>query len=756
MRDSGVAPTAGEVNSAVWTRLRPARGSLALVAALLVVALVWVAIRESSPTDGAPIVTDNGYVDGFLLDPPGRSPARIGDIVRSVDGMALDVALQDPNPRPSFRVGATRRYEVLRHGAAAEVGVTLRDGGVIGDRMRDVTAVLLVGLVLLAVGGWATWQRPEQPAARALLVLGAGFTTYTVFQASGSEMAMLGERRQLFALGIAGAVGSLSVWNAALAHLALSFPEPVPLLRRRPRFPAVVYATALGLTAGLQGGAIALGVATRPRLAGLYVAMEVLLWGLVAAALIGLGRTIVRSIRDSAVRNQGALVAIGATATLLVLVIANITLGDGQYPAWLAPLAFLPMAGAVAAAVVRGEFLDLRATINRALVFTVLTASLLGVYGAIVVAVASLVGSSGLAATLPATGVVAIAFAPARALMQRGVDRLIYGHRNDPARVLADLGRRLDAALPAEDVLPAVAETIATSLRVPYVGIRVQGGDHGRLACDRGDPTENMETFPLHRHQRQIGALIVAPRRGQRSLTPDDRVLLNDIARQVATAVDASRLVNELAASRSRLAIAREEERAQLRRDLHDRIGPRLVGLGLQLDTLGARAEDDTLSSAVLQARSEAEQALEEIRRLARGLRPADLDDVGLVAAIEAAVQRLSLDDGGEWTVRVDAALQLPAIAADVAAAGYQIVCESLTNALRHSGGTEAYVRVGVSANGSHLILEVSDNGHGIPSDVDEGVGLESMRQRAAAVRGTLTVSNSHRGGTVVRADLPM
>ncbi|MEY2467315.1 MAG: hypothetical protein QOF21_13 [Actinomycetota bacterium] len=742
----------------MWRRLRPARGAIAFSAALVLLALLWVGARAAMPTDGAPLLTDNGYAGGFMLDsPPGSSLVR-EDVVRVIDGASIDDALRgDAKPSAPFRAGVTRHYEVLRGGESVEVVVELRSGGLVGTRIRDTAAVLFIGLVLLGFGGWAVWHRPEHPAARALLVLGAGFSSYTVFQALGSEVAMLGERRWVFAAGIAGAVGSLAVWSTALAHLALSFPEPIALLRRRPRLPAIAYAVALVITAGLQGGAIVAGVATRSLLAGLYGAMEVVLYALVAAALVGFARTIWRAVRDEAVRNQGVLVAVGIATTLVVVAVVNLVAGDQRLPAWFPPLAFLPMSGAVTTAIVRGEFLDLRATINRALVFTSLTAGLLGVYGAVVLVVGSLVGNSGLAATIPATGVVAIAFAPARALLQRGVDRLLYGHRSDPARLLTELGRRLDAALPAEDVLPVVAETIATSLLVPYVGIRVEEGNRDQLACDRGDPTANMVTFPLRRQDRLVGSLVVAPRRGQRSLSPDDRTLLTDIARQVATVVDASRLVTELAASRGRLAVAREEERAQLRRDLHDRLGPRLVGLGLQLDTLGARANDTSIADAAHQARSEAEQALEEIRRLARGLRPADLDDVGLVAAVEAAARRLTQDDGDRWTVRVEAAVHLPTIPPDVAAAGYQIVCEALTNAHRHSGGSAARVRIGVSATGSHLIVEVSDDGQGFPDDIAEGVGLQSMRHRAAAVDGTLTISRSEvGGGATVRAELPM
>jgi signal transduction histidine kinase len=741
-----------------WRALRPARGALALASVLLLMAMGWVALRATLPTDGAPVLTDNGYVDGLLLDPTGRAGAvRPGDVVVGIDDASVDDALSGrATSIPSFRRGSTHRYDVLRDGVRTSLVVVVEDDDVVGERIHDGAAVLMVGLVIVGVGAWAVWRRPQHPAARALLLFGAGLTTYTVFQLLGSETAMLGDRRMLFALGVGGAVGSLTIWCTALAHLALSLPEPVGFLRRRPRLPMVVYALGLVLTLGLQCGTIAAGAATLDRLAATYVAMTVLLYVLALAALGGLGRTIWRSVRDPSVRSQGALVAAGAATSLVLLLTVNIAAGDRQQPPWFPPLAFLPITAAVAAAIVRGDFLDLRATLNRALVYTVLTATLLGIYGAVVVAVGSVIGGSGLAATIPATGIVAVAFAPARALLQRAVDRLIYGQRKDPARVLTNLGRRLDAALPAEQVLPVVAETIATSLRLPYVGIRVEGGEGGRLACDRGDPTDHMETFPLHHHDTVIGGLVVAPRRGQRTLSSDDRTLLNDVARQVATAVEAARLVTELAASRSRLAIAREDERAQLRRDLHDRLGPRLVGLGLQLDTLSARVDDEHVSTAALRARAEAEEALEEIRRLARGLRPADLEDVGLVAAIETTARRLSLDDDRGWSVQVDAALHLPAIAANVASAAYQIVCEALTNAHRHSGGTAAHVRVGVSADGSRLVVEVSDNGRGFPADTNEGVGLASMRQRSAAVDGTFAVTRNDGLGITVRAELPV
>src|SRR3712207_5280044 len=104
-------------------------------------------------------------------------------------------------------------------------------GGLVAERLREGAAILLVGAVLIALGVWAVFRRPEQPAAQALLVLGAGFTTYQVFQMLCSDVAALPSARALFAVGIAGHVGSLGIWSTAAAHLARSFPAPVAPLR---------------------------------------------------------------------------------------------------------------------------------------------------------------------------------------------------------------------------------------------------------------------------------------------------------------------------------------------------------------------------------------------------------------------------------------------------------------------------------------------------------------------------------------------
>jgi signal transduction histidine kinase len=334
---------------------------------------------------------------------------------------------------------------------------------------------------------------------------------------------------------------------------------------------------------------------------------------------------------------------------------------------------------------------------------------------------------------------------------------VLYGERGDPARVLGALGQRLEGAVPPDQVLPAIAETVADALRLPYVAIRTTAGNAGRLACERGEPPEEPDFIPLLHQGRSVGELLVGPRHGERSISDADCAILRDIARQVAAAVSAAGLLTEIAASRSQLAVAREEERARLRHDLHDRLGSQLVGLTLQLDSLESRSNGSGLLEQIRKAHIEAERALDEVRRICRGLRPADLEELGLVAAIDAAAARLSVgeDDDG-WSAKVGAAVQLPPIPPVTEAAAYHIAVEALTNAYRHSGGQCAHIRIGVAAGGGSLAIEIRDDGKGVGGHAKEGVGRRSMKERAEQVGGALEVSRGPGGGTIVRAELPL
>jgi signal transduction histidine kinase len=214
---------------------------------------------------------------------------------------------------------------------------------------------------------------------------------------------------------------------------------------------------------------------------------------------------------------------------------------------------------------------------------------------------------------------------------------------------------------------------------------------------------------------------------------------------------------NEMAAglqsARERQVTAREEERRRLRRDLHDGLGPSLAALVIRLELAdGLLGTDPAAARTVIgELKSEAQNAVTEIRRLVYELRPPSLDELGLVGAIRENAARLMPPGGPAFTVT--APERLPSLPAAVEVAAYRIAQEAMTNLVRHSGASSCDIRVDL--NGA-LELEVRDDGCGLGADHRVGVGLASMRERAAELGGRCTVETAARGGTIVRAELPV
>lgn len=729
--------------------------AVVVAAVLLVLAVTWLVVRAQVAGDGAPVLADPGFRHGLTANPLASNPSlRAGDVVVGVDGISVDGWL-----RRLGRPDSTKQmsYLVDRRGGLATVPVRLRHQEVTSARLRDGGGVLFCAVAILALGGYAVYRRREEPPARALLVLGAGLVAYATVTIFGYETADLVTHPAVFALGFIAASATLVVWLSAACHLALTFPQPPKLLAARLHWLRVGYVVVVVATVGVEVAVLASGAATLGRIDTINSVNGAVLTVLGVLILIGLAHTLWRVWRDPTQRAQGALVAIGFGATALGLFVANLVAGGEKWPGWLVTALFLPLPGAITVAILRGEFLGIRAVVNRTLVYAVLTVILLGLYVALVSGVGVLVGRTGVLSTVVSTAAVAIAFAPLRAAVQRSVDRLLYGDRRDPARVLSELGQRLEVVAAPDDVLAVIAETLATALNLPYVALRTSTGSEMRLACERGEPIADIHAVSLVHQGSSVGELLVGARRGERSLSSADIDLLASVARQVAPAVRAASLVTDLAASHGRLAVAHEEERARLRHDLHDRLGPHLVGVSLQLDSLKRRMDSPDHVALIDQAHGEAARAVDEVRRISRGLRPAELEDLGLVQAIGAAASRLSIADGeGDWHASVEAAVQLGALPSEVEAATYQIALEALTNAYRHSGGDNAWVRVGLDIAGRELIVEITDDGPGISVEASLGIGIRSMHARAEAVGGTVTIATRPAGGTVVRARLPL
>jgi len=433
--------------------------------------------------------------------------------------------------------------------------------------------------------------------------------------------------------------------------------------------------------------------------------------------------------------------------------------------------ALLILAVFTCVAILRYRLYDIDLLINRTLVYGSLSAGVAGIYVLAVVGLGALFQARGnLAVSLVATGAVAVLFQPLRNRLQRGVNRLMYGERDDPYAVLSRLGRRLEATIAPEAALTTIVQTIAQALKLPYVAILLKEGDGFRSAVAYGSPTEEPEALPLVYQREEIGRLVIAPRAPGEGFSDTDGRLLEDLARQAEVAVHAVRLTADLQRSRERLVATREEERRRLRRDLHDGFGPTLASLALGLNVarkLMAGNELQDADGVLARLEHETEETVADVRRLIYGLRPPALDDLGLIAAIRQQAESQGMVSApidtrtdeyreNELVFRMEAPEELPPLPAAVEVAAYRIAQEAITNIARHARARTCRVRLSVDEAANVLRLEVTDDGVGMPEGRPAGVGLSSMRERALELGGACDVEPISTGGTRVVARLPL
>jgi signal transduction histidine kinase len=363
--------------------------------------------------------------------------------------------------------------------------------------------------------------------------------------------------------------------------------------------------------------------------------------------------------------------------------------------------------------------------------------------------------------SLLATGLAAVLFQPLRNRLQRGVNHLMHGERDEPYKVLSRLGEHLESTLSPDAVLPTVVQTVKEALKLPYVAIELERDATFETVASAGEPAQDPQRLPLVYGGATVGRLVVRPRAGDAAFTAADKHLLGDLAHQIGVAAHAVRLTDEalrlsadLQRSRERLVTTREEERRRLHRDLHDGLGPMLGSLALKLDVAGDMLERDPAAARVLLGglKTQTQSAVADIRRLVYALRPPALDDLGLLGAIsETAAQYTN----NGLRVSVEAPGRLPPLPAAVEVAAYRIVQEALTNVVRHAEASECAIRLVEREADRTLRLEIRDDGCGLPPERGRGVGVASMRERAAELGGECVVESLSAGGTRVRASLP-
>jgi signal transduction histidine kinase len=581
------------------------------------------------------------------------------------------------------------------------------------------------------------------------------------------------------------------IWLAGLGlavFILLLFPTGhLPSRRWRP----AGWAAAAGLAAWVLGSAFAPRIVSAntptPNPIGVPApagnVFYVLAFGgvllILASGLVAIVSLVFRYRRAATVEREQLkwLVYAGALIVLALLVSAVATnfMGPGDAASNLenalssGGAALIPCA--IGIAIFRYHLYDIDVVINKTLVYGFLAAFITAVYVAIVVGIGSLIAQHGDQASfglsIAATAVVAVAFQPVRARIQRLANRLVYGQRATPYEVLARFAERTAGTYATEDLLPRMARILAEGTGAARADVWLQAG--GVFRDDAAWPP-GAEPFPevtadLHggltipgadrvllvRYQgRVLGALSVIKRPGE-SLTPAEAKLLADLAAQAGLVLrnvglweQLTARLEDIRASQQRLVAAQDAERRRIERNIHDGAQQQLVAMAIKLNIAEGLIGLDTDGERELLAelRQEAAGAVEDLRDLARGIYPPLLASQGLAAALQAQAAKSPVPT----SVQADGIGRYPQ---DTEAAVYFCVLEALQNVAKYAGASHVGIRL--EASGDQLLFEVTDDGAGFdPGTKGYGTGLQGMADRLGAHGGRLDVRSAPGAGTVI------
>jgi signal transduction histidine kinase len=679
--------------------------------------------------------------------------------------------------------------------AVAVVGVVLTLLGwgdiILADALANVASGL-AGAAYAAIGALIV-RRTGNLIGWLLEIIGLGLA----FLAATGAYAVVGLATYPGSLPAAGDVGAVaqSIFGptaVAMAFLLFFFPTgTLPSPRWRAIVAVGVAATAL-TTIGVLVNPVRLNL---PAPGGAYHIPNPLGIrsgaGLISTLLVGTTWVIVVSIASAftalvvryragsrELREQIKWVAFVAAIVLLCQVVAVIGLlacrCDSSPVATVAFtitvfLVFLGMPAALTIAILKYRLYEIDVVINRTVVYGLLAAVVTSLYLVIVVGIGSLVGYGVGNPVMTAVAAVAIAllFQPLRRQVQRVANRVVYGERATPYQVLSDFAERMGGSYGVEDVVQRMASILAQGTGATRVDVWLRVGAELRPAASWPANPAAREAIPLGpdgslppfedvtravavRHNEELlGALALEKPRNE-PLTPTEDKLLQDLASQAGLVLRNVRLtaelqatIEELRASRRRLVEAQDEERRKIERNLHDGAQQQLVALTVQLGLLERQAEDpDKVRASAAMLKDALQDALEQLRALARGIYPPLLADRGLAEALEAQSRKAAVPT----TIESDGIGRYPR---EIESAVYFCALEALQNVAKYAEATSAVVRLG--ERDGMLEFEVADDGRGFdPGETTYGTGMQGMVDRLDAIGGTLEVSSDPGRGTMV------
>jgi len=708
------------------------------------------------------------------------------------------------------QLGRTREKEQRESAKAAPtllgalLGAIALAGGIAAplvDRHGDLLTQVIRAIVVVAFALAGTMALARRPSERQpILVLlaaalgGAATVLAALVEAHGHGMTV---SAGLLSFARIGEPVALTLLPVAVMHLFLGLPDGSCRLSR----------AVIGI--GYPLGA-ALGVVLwtrRPSLPLWPVAIELAV-GL-AIGIIGSQRRYARSSGLERQRMQwfGWAAALTVEALLVALALRGLWGWPTRFPLVVA-VSLLP----IAVAVVMGGTRRFAARIDRILAHTVSLAGLTGVVVVVYLVIVLGLGQgpsthserSLLALSMVAAAIAALLYGPARQRLGQMANRLVYGEREAPDAVLRTFGSRLSRAIPMDELLLQVAESLRKTLALSAA--EVWTGSGGLLERTISVPDVPVTRLSLNQdeqsvvaragvtgtawlevwlpamlegrrdsvlrvapttHSGQVLGLIVAvrPPNGDQ-FTTDDDTMLTELARQVGLALhnveldsalqesleEVRRQADELQASRARIVAAADAARRQIERNLHDGAQQHLVALAVNVRLARKLAETDPEASFELLDRLgvDLQDAVQELRALAHGIYPPLLIDRGVEEALRAAAGRAPLPTD---VVASDLGRYPP----EIEAAAYFCCMEALQNAGKHAGdGSSATVKVW--EDGDRLFFEVSDNGIGfdMKGAAGKGAGFVNMSDRVGAVGGTLNVDSAVGRGATISGRIPI
>jgi signal transduction histidine kinase len=475
----------------------------------------------------------------------------------------------------------------------------------------------------------------------------------------------------------------------------------------------------------------------------------------VVAAITSLATRHRRASRDERLQLKwlvlvGALAGVALVATFAMQVIA------GSTPRFLEYLIVLTIAAipvAIGIAILRYRLYDIDVVINRTVAYAVLAAFITLVFVAIVVGVGTVVGSRGNAfLSAVAAAIVALAFQPARRRAQHLANRLVYGDRATPYEVLSGFSERLADTYSVEDVLPRLVRVLAEGIGASTVTITLgSGGSAHQLASfpPSSVAVTDGRAFDVRHQGEVLGAInVVMP--PSEPFGPSQEKLVADVATQAGLVLRNAALIEDLKASRQRLVAAQDAERRRIERNIHDGAQQQLVALAVKLKLADSLVgTDEQRAHAMLEElQRETNQALEDLRDLARGIYPPLLADRGLGAALESQARKSPVP----VDVEADRIGRYPQ---EAEAAVYFSCLEALQNIAKYAEATAATIRLS-QANGT-LSFEVTDDGLGFdPDTAERGTGLQGIADRLAALGGEFVLRTAPGRGTTIRGTVPV